>query len=177
LGADDTLDPNLPVQGINGDYYQWGRSNVVATAYTSAAAITGWDTTSAANGAWQDATKTAADPCPAGYRVPTSAQWAGVGDAALNTASITGAFAGDFTSFDSAKHFGPNGTTKTLTLPVAGYRAHDDGALYTRNIYGSYWSSTTTSTIASSYFYVKDVSATLNNSLRTRGLSIRCIEE
>lgn len=63
LGADESLDPHVPVQGIHGNYYQWGRSDIVANAYTPVGDITGWNTTNAPAGAWQDATKTATDPC------------------------------------------------------------------------------------------------------------------
>jgi hypothetical protein len=38
LGADYSLDAHIPVQGIHGNYYQWGRSTIVANASTSSAA-------------------------------------------------------------------------------------------------------------------------------------------
>jgi hypothetical protein len=42
-------------------------------------AVSGWNTTDAANGSWADGFKTVNDPCPAGYRVPTDSAvgWCG----------------------------------------------------------------------------------------------------
>jgi len=68
LGADTSLDPDVPVQGIHGNYYQWGRPNVVADASTPPGSIAGWSP-AAPDNYWQDATKTTNDPCPSGFRV------------------------------------------------------------------------------------------------------------
>ncbi|MGB1315395.1 MAG: FISUMP domain-containing protein [Chitinophagales bacterium] len=177
LGADESLDPNVPVQGIHGNYYQWGRSTVVADASTPAGAISGWNTTNAPNGAWSDATKTATDPCPSGYRVPTNAQWTGVANAALNTQSNTGSFANSATNFGSAKHFGPDASTKTLTLPAAGYRSYSNGTLNTRGYNGRYWSSTENSSTRAHYLNFVSSTATTTSSLRANGFSVRCVSE
>jgi len=67
LGADTSLDPHTPVQGIHGNYYQWGIIGSVADDTTSSAAISGWNTTAAVNGSWSDASKTVNDPCPEGF--------------------------------------------------------------------------------------------------------------
>ncbi len=128
LGANTTLDPNVPVQAIHGNYYQWGRAGAVANASTGSGAIGGWNTTNAANGSWSDNTKTGNDPCPAGFRIPTKAQWDGV--RTYNTVSRTGTFTLGDTNFGSAIHYGPNATTKTLTLPAAGFRGSTDGTFY-----------------------------------------------
>lgn len=172
LGADTSLDPHTPVQGIYGNYYQWGSSEVVANASTAASAIAGWNTTAAADGAWADGSKTATDPCPAGYRVPTIAQWAGL--AANNTVSRTGSWANDG-NFTTALHFGTS-TSKTLTVPAAGTRSLNNGRLNYRGFHGRCWSSTENGPFAS---YLNFNSRIVNTIVfdRTLGLSVRCVSE
>ncbi len=175
LGATDTtLDPNVPVQGIHGNYYQWGKSTAVATASTASTAISGWSTTAASNGSWADGTKTATDPCPTGYRVPTNAQWTAV--IANNTVSRTGTWANNATNYGVAIHFGPNASTKTLTLTVSGLRNSSSGLLTGRSLSGNYWSSTEYSANAYQlYFASNSVSATFAS--RVNGFSVRCVLE
>jgi uncharacterized protein (TIGR02145 family) len=173
LGADTTLDPNTPVQGIHGDYYQWGRSTVVADASTASGAISGWNTASAANGAWTDDSKTVNDPCPTGFRVPTKAQWNGV--KANNTVSRTGSWSDSATNFSAAISFGTS-TTKTLTLPAAGFRTNYDGTLIDRGNYGFYWSSSEDDTSAWYLYFDSSISITTSN-YRTYGFSVRCVSE
>jgi uncharacterized protein (TIGR02145 family) len=174
LGANTALDPHTPVQGIHGNYYQWGILAHVADDTTSAAAISPWNTDSAANGAWADGSKTGTDPCPAGFRVPTNAQWAGV--IANNTRSSTGSWAAGDANFGSALHWGPDVSTKNLTLPAAGYRSASNGALNARGSLGVYWSSTERGT--SAYFLDFTSSyATTNDYGRTNGFTVRCVSE
>jgi uncharacterized protein (TIGR02145 family) len=176
LGATDTtVDPNIPIQGIHGNYYQWGSNTVVATASTSAGAISGWNTTAAANGAWLDASKTANDPCPTGFRVPTNAQWSGVLNAALNTITRTGSWSNSETNFTTAISFGTS-TVKTLTLPAAGFRSYYDGTLTNRGANGGYWSSTENDSFAW-YLGFNSSSANTSNSNRASGFSVRCVSE
>ena len=172
LGANTALDPHTPVQGIHGNYYQWGRSTIVADAYTSAVAITGWNTTSAANGAWADGSKTANDPCPTGYRVPTNAQWSLVDS--YNAQTTTGSFSNNANNFGAARHFG-DGANK-LTLPAAGARLNSNGALLNRGLYGYYWSSTESGTYAYSLYFSSSFALTLID-FRTYGFSVRCVSE
>ncbi|WP_426478150.1 FISUMP domain-containing protein [Chryseobacterium sp. CBSDS_008] len=181
LGADTSLDPNIVVKGIHGNYYQWGRKNPVADANTPATAIAGWNTAAAANGAWNTGTeavpnKTVNDPCPTGFRVPTRNEWV-----SFNTNSTTsnmGTFVaspGSATNFTVAKVFTNNGST--LTFPAAGYRNNTTGALNFRAYSGYYWSSTESSTSA---YYLNFNSGAINpanNSNRTYGFSVRCIAE
>lgn len=175
LGADLSLDPSVPVQGIHGSYYQWGRFTVVADASTASGAISGWNTMAAASDAWLDSSKTANDPCPTGFRVPTKAQWEGV--MANNTASRTGSFTAGINNFGSALHFGPDTNTKRVTLPASGIRDNNDGNLAHRGYYGYYWSSTGYRSGAYNLDFSRgNVSMNVNYN-RTYGLSVRCISE
>ena len=178
LGATDTtLDPDVPVQAIHGNYYQWGRGTVAATASTAAGAIAGWNAFGGgANGAWADATKTANDPCPTGFRVPTNAQWNGVINTALNTVSRTGSWTDSATNFSAAISWGPNSSTKTLTLPAAGLR-EADGALFDRGNLGNYWTSTVNGTSACWALYLSSSATSTYFTIRTRGFSVRCVSE
>jgi uncharacterized protein (TIGR02145 family) len=172
LGADNSLNADTPVQGIHGNYYQWGRSTVVADSSTSSAAIGGWNASSAANGAWADGSKTANDPCPTGYRVPTNTQW-GLVDS-YNAQTIIGSFTSGGTNFGSARHFGA-GANK-LTLPAAGIRSSSNGALTSRGSNGIYWSCPVQGISANSlYFNSSNAYTSFNN--RTSGFSVRCVSE
>ena len=175
LGATDTsVDPNVPVQAIHGNYYQWGRSTIVANASTSSAEISGWNITNAPNGAWADGSKTANDPCPSGFRVPTKTQWEGV--AANNTVSKTGTFTDSATNFGTAVHVGPNASTKSLTLPATGFRSSNNGVLFYRGNVGYYCSSTEMTSNA--WVLLVDYNSFITQYLnRTVGMSVRCVSE
>jgi uncharacterized protein (TIGR02145 family) len=173
LGADNSLNQDTPVQGIHGNYYQWGISTIVADASTSSGAISGWITTAAANGAWADGSKTANDPCPTGYRVPTIAQWFLVDS--YNAQTTTGSFSNSETNFGAARHFGA-GANK-LTLPAAGYRTNSNGGLTNRGNVGLYWSSTENGTTANALYFDSSPANADSNFNRTFGFSVRCVSE
>lgn len=202
LGADTSLnDPHTPVMGLQGAYTQWGKrgpnstndsrvdwqtttnTDTFAAAPTVAntgnfGSISPWDTANAADDSWRTAggAKTANDPCPSGYRVPTSPEWTGV--ATYNTPSRTGPFTRGDTQYGSALHYGPNASTKLLTLPAAGLRGNATASLGLRGSNGYYWSSTENGTDA---FYLQfDGSSVVPadlNGRRTFGYSLRCIAE
>ncbi|MEF9478724.1 hypothetical protein OWR28_14355 [Chryseobacterium sp. 1B4] len=183
LGADQTQDPDVPNQAIIGNYYQWGKKNPVATAYTSAPAISGWSTAAAANKAWNSGTeavpvKTTNDPCPQGFRVLTRNEWV-----SFNTNSTTSIIGTPWatgqndgaTKYNAAKIFVNNGST--LTFPTAGARYDITGALEYRANIGNYWSSTENGTNAYYLkFYSNSVDPT-NSFYRSSGFSVRCISE
>ncbi|MDH7463580.1 FISUMP domain-containing protein [Chitinophagaceae bacterium 26-R-25] len=174
LGADPNADPFTPAQAIHGNFYQWGRSTVVANASTQSGAIGGWNTTSAPDGSWADASKTANDPCPAGYRVPTQATWGAINNSSLNPITRTGSWATDVGNFATGISFG-----NRLFLPAAGCRYYTDGSLRYRGSYGFYWS---TGHYNSTRPYIAQLSndAYYGNGAadsRTEGCSIRCVAQ
>ncbi|GAB6008100.1 hypothetical protein [Dysgonomonas reticulitermitis] len=144
LGANQGLNPFSPAKGLNGDYYQWGQKDPVATVDTPySAAISGWSTSGIGYNLW-GTPKTSNDPCPRGYRVPTLAEWSGVIDEdeydntlRLNpyTDPSDASWTNDETNFSSGRFFGP-----ALYLPAAGHRFEGNGAGGFRGNVGFYWS-------------------------------------
>jgi uncharacterized protein (TIGR02145 family) len=176
LGAANTsADPFTPTWEINGGYWQWGRSAEAAAGPTATdpidGAVSGWNTTNAANGDWADGSKIGNDPCPAGYRVPTKAQWDGV--LANNTITNVGTFNNSATNYGAGKKFGDQ-----LMLPAAGYRNFIfNGALDLRGSYGGYWSSTEGGSSYAWYLYFDSSNAGTYDYSRTDGRSVRCVAE
>jgi uncharacterized protein (TIGR02145 family) len=175
LGADTSLDPHAPVKGLNGDYYQWGKNAPDADVDNLIGSTWGDQGGTTANGNWTPSSKGPQDPCPAGYRVPSQAEWAAVDT--YNTAFRTGLpWSSGATEFGNALHYGPDTSTKLLTLPAAGDRNRTSGALVSRGSFGLYWTSTelTVSKAYSLYFSSSNVDpASYDN--RTYGFSVRCI--
>ena len=195
LGAVESANPLTPSWQLNGNYYQWGRnpncfgrdgtdaanpcSSPVygaagpwgsTTANDNAGAITGWSTTTAANGDWTDASKTSNDPCPAGFRVPTRTQLEALEDNVLNTRTLVGAWTNSTTNYSSGSRFG-----QALFLPTAGLRIAD-GSLANRGSNGYYWSSTVSS--ANALILVFNSSGiVMNTGNRPVGASLRCIAQ
>ncbi|MEH7889267.1 hypothetical protein [Elizabethkingia meningoseptica] len=186
-----------------GDKYQWGKKTPVLTeaqdqntAYdrgTSFQLPAGtpaipWPTDRAGITAW-GASKTTADPCPAGFRVPTEAEWISV--RGNNAENSLGTWSSSTTSFDSAKKFGdlllPAGGSRSISgtnhpttgVPISGPGRMNGG----RNI-GVYWSATSASTGGNSSnartvnFGRATTSANsfITNIDTLTGASVRCIE-
>jgi len=145
LGADYTADPLTGSQAILGNYYQYGRQAPVATAYTSAAAISGWNTATNIGQPWLGGTetapvKTAADPCPAGFRVPYYEELRQISsDLNGNIGSRTGSWTESTTNYTTGVRISNNGVVK-LYFPAAGIR-WTGGALSGRGSTGQYWHS------------------------------------
>ncbi|MDR0872747.1 MAG: hypothetical protein LBN27_04670 [Prevotellaceae bacterium] len=178
LGADYSADPFTPAEALHGAKYKWGTGVVALTHAEDAATpgtITGWATkggtppTTTAD--WDMTTK---NPCPAGYRVPTQAEWAGVVSTSNNTwTRTTGSWTSSSTNWTAGVQIGDG-----LFLPAAGYRNFSDGTLLNRGDNGYYWSSTVVS--SASAYYMSFGSSGQNatgSSSKSHGFSLRCLAE
>ena len=96
-------------------------------------------------------------PCPAGYHVPTEADW--------TTAYSYGAWNGNTATYNSA-----------LKLPSAGYRDRILGLLYSQGTLGLYWSSTVSGTAARNLSF-GSTAANTNTNTRAFGFSVRCLKD
>ena len=186
LGADTSLNPHVPVKGLNGDYYQWGKKLPDATVdgWTGDANEWGDADGDTDNDNWSPDGNAEKDPCPDGYRVPSKGEWDAV--VSSNIATKTGTWFDSETNFGSALHFGSEEVPKLLTLPAAGYH-NIDGNLNNRGNKGRYWSSTDVRNAGRTSVFT-DISALflsfddsdntiVDATLREQGLSVRCIAE
>jgi len=199
---------------LNGAYIQWGkrgpditdnsRVDWITAAHNGASGFAAaptatnhngdplypsWSSANAADNSWRTVggAKTAADPCPNGWRVPTSAEWSKV--AANNTKNFTGfptpigtVNVSCRTCFSGGLQLGP-AAAPWLTLPATGYRIYysgyaSDGESYYRGDTGTYWSSTEGAALAGGLMAFDYTTTYTNESdLRTYGFSVRCIIE
>jgi uncharacterized protein (TIGR02145 family) len=157
-----------------GDLYQWGRTtdghqcrNSTTTNVLSSSdkpehgnfiitASSDWLSPQNAN-LWQGVNGGVNNPCPNGYRLPTSAELTAERLSWGANDNKVGAF------------------TSPLKLPMAGYRAGASGSLTIVGTYGVYWSSS----ISSGSSYSLDFNSTSANILtdsRVNGFSVRCIK-
>ncbi|MDV4064321.1 hypothetical protein CMT61_06915 [Elizabethkingia anophelis] len=143
--GDNRTDPNTgPFDQSN--FYQFGRNTVVATGSTQTAEISGWNTTIAADNAWNSGTeaapvKTGNDPCPQNYRIPTRTELQSLLDGTTKTE--IGTFNYSPTNFCAAKVYTSNRNSSVkLTFPAIGARNAAAGRVNNRGISPHVWTST-----------------------------------
>ena len=97
------------------------------------------------------------NPCPAGFRLPTAAEWA-TEQASWSSQNAAGAFA------------------SPLKLVMTGYRRSYNGMLSAVGDSGSYWSNTVTG-IYSLYLQFGASTTYIPSATRADGQSIRCLKD
>jgi uncharacterized protein (TIGR02145 family) len=173
---------------VYGNFYQWGNNLALASTGTDNNWKSGTTTTAGSPGyfssdnAWGNSgAKTANDPCPVGWRVPSTTQWQSIGNG--NSNSITINTTGVVTTSGN-KWTWKETTTKGLQigdflfLPAAGHRI-GVSAVDSPGTYGHYWSRTPNgSTIAYDLFFASSyVYPGNNNYYRSYGFPVRCVVE
>ncbi|KUG13214.1 hypothetical protein BEI02_10465 [Elizabethkingia sp. HvH-WGS333] len=178
LGADISKDPDTPSQALIGNYYQWGRNNIVANASTSENAITSWSTSPIpANNSWNTSdestpVKTTTDPCPSGWRVPTGREYINLFSNTTNTKI------GDNTAYPtnysaaSVLTSQRNSAVK-LTFQSTGFRRSSDGTLVGRGSAYTYWNNVSEG--STNAYSAKIPAFDIYN--RNSGQPIRCIAD
>ena len=195
---DDTVLNNCPV-GIEGgglpDMSTWDGKHIITnpsnpdTQYNWLQFVAGQDNPEDGDmvtGAWYqqlwnanegkanaDVVKTATDPCPKGWRVPTQAEWIAIG--AGQEAAVSG------TTWDSSNlrlTVPGKESGKNLVLPAAGSR-YSDGASYGQGASGYYWSSSVPAASTSASYVLFNSAGGLNTRANNRanGFSVRCVQE
>ena len=128
------------------NYYQFGRSTIVANTGTQPGEIAGWNTSAAANNAWNSGTetipvKTANDPCPNGYRIPTVRELQSLLDNTVHTQ--LGTTPPSDSNFDNAMVYtSKRNNAVKLTIPAIGARNGGAGRLNNRGLRSNLWTST-----------------------------------
>ncbi|MDR0262799.1 MAG: hypothetical protein LBJ04_06200 [Sphingobacterium sp.] len=188
--ATNNPDANPSVQALYGNYYQWGRQLPVANAYSSDAAIVGWDNTPAPDGSWNNGTatapvKAALDPCGTGDRVPSPAEYTLLGNNTRHT-SI-----GNWTNFNGNTTVGLSDFTAAhimtskkssdikLSFPAAGHRNPSNGAQLVRQSSAIYWLNTEVggNNNARQGRGFQSSSWDTSNYLKYAGYPVRCIQD
>ncbi|MDE5480654.1 hypothetical protein KRE28_02370 [Elizabethkingia meningoseptica] len=181
LGADYSADPFTPSAAIHGAKYQWGAQTGEEGRYISQADdqsnpgdIADWNSKPKPDGSWSDTSKTSNDPCPTGYRLPTTIQWQAV--IAYNNVERVGSWA-DNGNYTTALYFRNPSNIRTLMLPAAGFRYPTIGSIFERGTLGHYWSSSGTT---SDVIFLSFDSSRINvasSDISTHGFPVRCVAE
>jgi len=156
----------VPLTRDMGMLYQWNRK-VGWSAYDpmiNSDGGTTWDSSDAEGDTWE----TVNDPCPPGWRVPTSSEFESLENAGSWWSYTTGGMSG--------RIFGSS--DNTLFLPAAGNRYYGNGMRSNVGSNGYYWSSSTgeEGTVFGFVFLNTHVGP-INTTYRNSGFSIRCVAE
>ncbi len=177
--ANQNTDPFAPGWEIAGDYWQWGRLKSAASGPVVSSsgvmdmndgAVTGWNTAPAPNGAWSDNSKSANDPCPVYYQIPSRTDWNAI--LANNDIQRSGTWTNSASNFSSGTKVG-----NSLFLPNTGVRNSSNGALNSRGESGNYWSTTSEGTVFAWHLNINNGMAQTQNAGRALGMSVRCMEQ
>ena len=98
------------------------------------------------------------NPCPIGFRLPTSTEWSTL----VTVAGIT----------NSATAY-----SSSLKLTVGGGRDRSDASLFGQGSNGYYWSSSVSGTNASALYFNSTAVIPANAYNRANGLTVRCLKD
>ena len=160
LGADhqavavyDDVEPSA------GWYWQFNRKQGFKHDGTTRTPNTTWINWINENSDWLQANDPCAIELGIGWRIPTSTEWYNV----VNTGGWT-------------NQYGP--WNSALKLHCAGYLADDNGSLWGRGMYASYWSTHQINSAYASFLYFFDTYLNGNNGwYKSTGMSVRCIRD
>ncbi|MDR1756206.1 MAG: Ig-like domain-containing protein [Culturomica sp.] len=144
-----------------GMFYQWNRKK----GWPSTGSVTGWDYTTPSGDTWAAAN----DPCPSGWRVPTSDEL----DALLATDKVTNVW----TTLNSVngRKFTDKISGNSIFLPAAGYRDIKYGSLSNAGSSGYYYSSSPGGSSLAWSLSFDSSNAVQTNLGRSPGYSVRCV--
>ncbi|MBP3194028.1 InlB B-repeat-containing protein [Natronogracilivirga saccharolytica] len=159
-----------------GDLYQWGRgadghqkrnSPTTSTlsssdqpghgSFITSSSDANWDWRSPQNDDLWQGVNGINNPCPAGYRLPTEAEW----NAERNSWSSNNA---------------SGALNSPLKLPLAGFRHYSSGSLFDVGSYGDYWSSSVSGSDARRLVFDSSF-ASMGSDIRAIGVSVRCTKD
>lgn len=113
--------------------------------------------------------KTANDPCPTGWRVPTEAEWKAID---VNSNNLVWS-----TESRNLTIWGKE-SGKNLILPAAGCRLNATGGSSGMSSHGYYWSSSTpTDDVNATYVGFTNTQLSVSTGYRAAGYSVRCVQE
>ena len=210
LGANTNVQTMSPAQQAAhttpedncGDLYQWGRAEdghqirtsgttpTLATSNTPnhtefiTSSSSDWLSGDRNDGLWGNGTKTANDPCPPGWRVPSITELRSIANGGSLITFSGSTTSGNYWKWNSSGTPGwliyPNtaGTgAPALFLPAAGSRSYATGSLNGVGTNGYYWSSSVSSASACGFSFNSSAVNPANLSARGGGFSIRCVAE
>jgi len=148
-----------------GMFYQWNRRVGWSSTdpMVNSNGGTAWNQSMPFGSTWEKVN----DPCPRGWRVPTSAEQ----DSLVKSNNFWGELNGV-----PGRFFG-NGDQKVF-FPATGFRQNDHGFLYWVGSHGGHWNSRgRTNQEAYNLIFTSELAPGVTSSFRTTGIMVRCVAE
>ncbi|MDR0333714.1 MAG: DUF4369 domain-containing protein [Dysgonamonadaceae bacterium] len=141
----------------SGMFFQWNRRRAWNATDEN---VRGWNHSVPTGTKWEKEN----DPCPVGWRVPTKEELQ-----SLNNVGSEWTIRNDV----NGRLFGT--ASNQIFLPVAGWRANNNGTLLHTGEIGYYWSSAQSTNQNASFLWLLNDSGSMSDTNRASGFSIRCV--